>query len=345
MTHDSVTQDGMTQDGKARDGMAGSIKMRASSPDGPSGDNRAGAIIVALLVAVALWPGIMNRLDELYPASAIATWYGGFKHGFPGLGLDRLAVLSPKKYGTGYWLGVAGTTGLVLLLMYSLRKRWPVMHHLGRMGGWLRLHILLGALVPVLILYHCNFRFGALNSNVALVAMLTVAASGIIGRYLFIPAHAELHQLRDLAEARFTRILEAQWQICDGLPEGRQLISDLASYNSTALSAPRNLRASLALGQKVLRRTPRTQSKLLKRNLNIIHGIAQANRWPEALLQQWLQGTTSDYGVYFSAIADMKRTALRERLLSYWDPLHLPLSIVMLLAALAHIIVVHTYSS
>ena len=37
---------------------------------------------------------------------------------------------------------------------------------------------------PVLILWHTNFKLGSINSSVALIAMLVVAASGLVGRFL-----------------------------------------------------------------------------------------------------------------------------------------------------------------
>ena len=43
---------------------------------------------------------------------------------------------------------------------------------------WFRLHMLLGIAGPVLIIFHSNFKLGALNSNVAFITMLVVATSG-----------------------------------------------------------------------------------------------------------------------------------------------------------------------
>jgi hypothetical protein len=55
----------------------------------------------------------------------------------------------------------------------------------GSVVFWFRLHMTLGLIGPTLILFHANFRLGSLNSNVAMFAMLLVAASGIVGRYLY----------------------------------------------------------------------------------------------------------------------------------------------------------------
>src|SRR5262245_17793929 len=81
------------------------------------------------------------------------------------------SYLSPKN-GIGYALGIAGGVLLLLQAFLAIRKRG---------FQW---HILLGILAPVLILIHCGFSLGATNSNIALFAMLLVAGSSIVGRYL-----------------------------------------------------------------------------------------------------------------------------------------------------------------
>lgn len=101
-------------------------------------------------------------------------------------------VFIPKE-GAGYWLGISGGTALLVQLAYPLRKRARFMRRLGSAPAWFRLHMLLGIAGPLLILYHSNFSLGATNSNVALFAMLFVAASGIVGRYFYGKIHNGLY--------------------------------------------------------------------------------------------------------------------------------------------------------
>jgi hypothetical protein len=98
--------------------------------------------------------------------------------------------------GTGYWLGIAGASALLLLLVYPLRKRIRSLRSLGSVSAWFRLHMILGIIGPTLILFHSNFKLGSLNSNVALFSMLTVAASGLIGRYLYACRSSDGHESR-----------------------------------------------------------------------------------------------------------------------------------------------------
>ena len=89
--------------------------------------------------------------------------------------------------------GIIGGSLMLLLLLYSLRKRWSWLRFLGPTPSWFRAHMVLGILGPLCILYHSNFSTGATNSNVALFCMLTVAGSGLVGRYIYAHIHHGLY--------------------------------------------------------------------------------------------------------------------------------------------------------
>ena len=82
---------------------------------------------------------------------------------------------------------------MLLLLLYSARKHVRWLKFLGPTVAWFRYHMILGVLGPLCILYHSNFGLGATNSNVALFSMLTVAGSGLIGRYIYARIHHGLY--------------------------------------------------------------------------------------------------------------------------------------------------------
>ena len=95
--------------------------------------------------------------------------------------------------GLGYALGIIGGSMMLLLLMYPLRKKARFMRNAGPVKFWFRMHMTFGVVGPVGILYHCDFQLGSLNSNVALFCMITVASSGLIGRYLYMRIHKGLY--------------------------------------------------------------------------------------------------------------------------------------------------------
>mgnify|MGYP003349643069 CR=1 FL=1 len=62
----------------------------------------------------------------------------------------------------------------------------------------------LGVAGPIAILYHCTYRMGATNSNVALWSMIIVSSSGLVGRYLYSRIHFGLYGSRaNLDEIHF----------------------------------------------------------------------------------------------------------------------------------------------
>ncbi len=100
--------------------------------------------------------------------------------------------ITPRS-GLGYALGIVGGSLMLLLLLYSARKRAPWLGFLGSVTGWFEAHMVLGVVGPILILFHANFRLGATNSNVALICMLIVSGSGLVGRYIYSRIHYGLY--------------------------------------------------------------------------------------------------------------------------------------------------------
>jgi len=98
--------------------------------------------------------------------------------------------MTPER-GLGYVLGIVGGCSMVLLL-YPARKRVRWLNFLGSVPEWFQLHMVLGIVGPVCILFHANFGLGATNSNVALFCMLAVVGSGVIGRYFYTRLHTKL---------------------------------------------------------------------------------------------------------------------------------------------------------
>ncbi|PIV80439.1 hypothetical protein COW53_09715, partial [bacterium CG17_big_fil_post_rev_8_21_14_2_50_64_8] len=84
----------------------------------------------------------------------------------------------------GHGLGILGSAMVLLLLVYSLRKRTKIMQRWGNLRIWLRYHIFLGIAGPVLITLHTSFKVQGLVA-VSYWSMVAVALSGFFGRYLY----------------------------------------------------------------------------------------------------------------------------------------------------------------
>lgn len=84
----------------------------------------------------------------------------------------------------GHGVGILGSAMVLLLLLYSARKRLRIMNRWGNLSIWLRYHIFLGVAGPILITLHTSFKFNGLVS-VSYWSMVAVALSGVVGRYLY----------------------------------------------------------------------------------------------------------------------------------------------------------------
>jgi hypothetical protein len=94
------------------------------------------------------------------------------------------ATLKPGGY-IGHGVGILGTIMMLLLLLYSLRKRVRFMHNLGNIRDWLNYHIWLGITGPLLVIFHTAFKLGGIVA-VSFWSMIGVALSGVVGRYIYI---------------------------------------------------------------------------------------------------------------------------------------------------------------
>lgn len=250
--------------------------------------------------------------------------------------------LTPE-HGLGYWLGIVGASSMLLLLLYPLRKRLKILRPLGGVAFWFRVHMVLGLVGPALILFHSNFQLGSVNSNVALFAMLTVAASGLIGRYLYSKVHLGLYgrkvAVREvLADADALRRL-----LGDGLPASDRIAGELNAFVRLAL-IPRT--GVLANFWRVIVLTVRARA--VRRRLSgevrwLIKREAKRRGWSRRMRRDRLAAALAFMTLHLAAVRKAAAFAFYERLFALWHVLHLPLFILLVLAAIIHVVAVHFY--
>ena len=250
--------------------------------------------------------------------------------------------INPNR-GVGYWLGIIGGSLMLLLLVYSLRKRWEWLSFLGSTPGWFRFHMVLGIAGPMCILYHSNFATGATNSNVALFSMLTVAISGLVGRYIYVHIHhglygrkLELGELRAGAEG-----LRSLSGTISFLPE---LVTRLESSEQRLLKAGPHLSfLGFAKPSVVALIALKARWQLHRYIRNALH--AGARRSAVVALEHKRLGLTARCYVDRRLAATRRVAGFEgyERLFSLWHALHIPLIFIMVIAAIIHVIAVHVY--
>jgi hypothetical protein len=84
----------------------------------------------------------------------------------------------------GLKLGFLSIGMFCALFLYPLRKRWRWLGSKGITRRWLNFHVLLGLTTPVIVTFHTSFKSRGL-AGVAYWTMISVALSGLIGRYVY----------------------------------------------------------------------------------------------------------------------------------------------------------------
>jgi hypothetical protein len=250
--------------------------------------------------------------------------------------------LTPES-GTGYWLGIAGSSLMVLLLLYPLRKRTKLLRLFGTVAFWFRAHMILGIIGPVLILLHANFRLGSLNSNVALVAMLVVAMSGIVGRYLYRKIHLGLYgrkaAVREiLADADALREL-----IAAGLPVAHRVVAQLNAFAHLGMATPRGVLGGLLLLPVIGWRARLVRGWLIADARRVIEVEGKRLGWSRKVRRRQLAGVADLVRLHVAAVKKAAVFALYERLFRFWHILHLPLFFLLVIAAIIHVYAAHFF--
>ena len=85
----------------------------------------------------------------------------------------------------GLTFGVLGFAMFVFMWLYPLRKKIRWLAWTGKLGSWLRIHILAGLWIPLVVAVHAAWRFDGVI-GLGYWAMIVVSLSGVIGRYLYV---------------------------------------------------------------------------------------------------------------------------------------------------------------
>ncbi len=244
--------------------------------------------------------------------------------------------------GLGYWLGIAGGTLMLLLLVYPLRKRLRLLSSLGSVRFWFNTHMIFGILGPVLVLLHSNFTLGSPNARLALFATLIVAGSGVLGRYLYGKIHHGMHGQRATLESLRAN-LNPEASEPDGLRLAALIHGHLAPHEQAALDRSRRLLPSILgvflaplTARRLRRRLDRELCELLDHHASR-SGTVAAHR---ARLLETARAYMNRRLETFCKLAQLKGC---ERLFGLWHVVHFPLFLVMLAAALLHVVAVHVY--
>jgi len=257
------------------------------------------------------------------------AWTGRDYYGLPLIERPRSDLYPLLKPGGrwGHLMGIVGSSMLLLLLLYSVRKRRRFGLRKGRLSRWLDVHIWLGIMGPAFITLHSSFKFGGIVS-VSYYSMLAVMLSGFVGRYIYIQIPRDNAGGALPLQEIDTRIADLGRLLVERYGVSPELLArvDARAFRPRARGGPaalletlladltRPIRSHLLL-RFVRRSSPRLPRKVAREIVRL------ADR--KALLQR-------------------RRALLRttNTLLHYWHVIHKPFAYVMLIIMFVHIGVV-----
>jgi len=255
--------------------------------------------------------------------------------------LHSLGVMKsyPVVYepGKGIWrlMGWVGSGMMLVMMLYTIRKRMGHNSVLGSMRLWLNFHMLMGIIGPVLITFHTTFKFGGLIGT-SYWAMLATVLFGVLGRYIYIQiprgiTGAELSMKEiDLSAAAMDAQLDAQ---LGKKGSDQKAIRDVFDSVAEADTGDRNAFVAL-LHMMATDIRNRFRTWTLRKAL-----IAEFS----------LDARSADYTVSLikrkaALIRRKNLLSTTHRILKYWHVVHIPLAIVMFSIMFIHIIVYFVFT-
>lgn len=227
----------------------------------------------------------------------------------------------------GHGLGMIGTFLMLLLLLYSLRKRTTLFRSAGSISKWLDVHIFMGISGPLLIILHSSFKLNGIVS-ISFWSMIAVALSGVLGRYIYaqIPRGIQGNEMSleeaESVDRQLNRVLVEKFRLDDYQLKRLTWISMPKDFTSASLL--RLLTSMLFDDFIYLLRKP-----FLRRRIRYVVKL------PAAELKQ-IQNLSRQKVVL------QRRVRLWQRIHSIfhnWHIIHKPFAIIMYLIMVIHVII------
>lgn len=273
------------------------------------------AKVFTVAVVAALWIGWVNRDDNgLTPVS-----------------------------GTGYWLGIAGSVLMLLLLVYPLRKRMRSLRAIGSVTFWFQTHMVLGVLGPVLVMWHANFKLGSINCSVALITMVVVAISGVFGRYLHRKVNLDLHGHKRKAQDVIADADELRGFLGSNAVVADRMVKRLNAFAQLGTRTPRGIFVGFVMLPFISWRGMMLRMRLVGYARQVIAVEGRRCGRPVRVQRQQLDGVREFISRHIAAAQQAATLGVYERLFRMWHIFHLPLFFLLVIVAIIHVYFSHFF--
>jgi len=244
---------------------------------------------------------------------------------------------------TGYWIGVTGAVMMLLLLLYSLRKRFRFTRSWGNIRVWFWFHMSMGVLGPLCILLHSTFHIGSLNAGVALYSMVIVALSGVVGRFLYQRVNRGLDGEKTDLETLQRKAGLTQEDSRSRLAFAPSVENRLKGFEAhemalkeTMFNAFRHVFWLPIRQYRVYRKCARELDALLPR-------MAKSQHWSDEDLKRRRIRSKKMVKRYLHSVVRVTQYSAYSSLFALWHVAHIPFVYLMIVTALVHVYAVHAY--
>jgi len=246
--------------------------------------------------------------------------------------------------GIGYALGIIGTLLIFFLLLYPLRKRYRWLKVLGNVRNWFRVHMMLGVVGPLTILYHSNFSLGSVNSSAAMIAMLLVAGSGLVGRFLYAKVHHGLFGRKASLKELLAGVKLTPAEAGGAAQFVPHLMSEIGEFDRQVLQPPTGVWDAMCLPIRLTFKTRRGYREIIEFVGEQLEEQAVVSPVVAKHKKRLHRACSLFIKEHLKRVRRVATFAAYERLFSLWHKVHLPFFYLMLVTVVVHIFAVHFYS-
>jgi hypothetical protein len=230
----------------------------------------------------------------------------------------------------GLTFGVMGFAMFVFMWIYPLRKKIRWLAWTGKLGSWLRIHILAGLWIPLVVAVHAAWRFEGMI-GLGYWAMVIVTLSGVVGRYLYVRiphSHGGLElSLEEVAAERTTLISRISVALSVDASEVERML---------ALEPPSQNQLSWVQTLVKLFSDDRARSQSLKRlRREWLHGGPGRRNLDPHTLNRVLKLARRELSLQ-QQVRMLEATRL---VFGYWHVAHRPVAVTALVAVTVHVLV------
>lgn len=252
----------------------------------------------------------------------------------------------------GYTLGGVALALILWLAWLGIRKR-QYRRQSGRIEAWTSAHVYLGLTLPIIATLHAGFQLGPNVHTLAWALMMAVIASGIYGLYAYLRFPGALVRNRGNAS------MDQRLAELDGID--KELLDTAARCDEEAHAVVRSALERTAVGggfrdqllardrsRVILPGTGKQVGKQLRRPnayqaavIDYLSGkIPNTSKRLEA---ERLQALLASFGRRAEILARVRREQSLMLRLKLWLCFHIPLTLALITALIAHVVTVFFY--